>query len=752
MRTRRPGPPVVSPHTPMQRPHGPLAHMRDGQGVGGDGQGDGGGGGGDDDGVTDPADVLLASTLAALTASPPPTHMDLSRLHLGAPRWAQVATALASNTGTTALDVSYNQLGTDGGLALGQALAANTALVALDAGYTGLGAYGGAGLVAPLEQDNSSLRWLGLENNELGVHAGMALARALASNSGLTVLNVAHNELGDALHHIVNALMSNSTLLSLNLAGNLLAEDDGEPLDARPLLSGELALRELDLRDVRLWDESDEAGSEHGSGSHSEPADSRGSLGPASTERLFGQPLMWLFGNSVLTSLSLGGNAVAHSGWALAEVLANNATLSSLELDGRDCPLGSDDRGMLEAIGEALSDNAALTALSLPSHGLDATAGAILGAALSVNAALTALNLRNNSLGPDGGRALLGAFAHNTTLVALNVRSNAIGAAVKAGLSEALAANIARTANHPPRPLPPRVAGTRAPLVCLEWTPLAEAPGKPVLSSLNWLDLHPSMPAAGVVPNAGRVVVHVLVLASRAVYVGTGSRAVVAADPGAMAHVAAVYVDASRTSTMGELTAAALAAVDDGAGARSAASAVAGMTNRVRSSARVAELERELEDAHVRVGQLEANLRVVQAQLASQSPPPRVRVSTGAHSPALAAQLDLVTAKLQSMEKRALAAEERLSALARLGKLSGGGSGSGSGGDHGHLPAVAQRASPAGMGGGGAGPGAGPPGGESPIRPSARARLRLMVEMSNTNATKPALQPSPGSPGINGRR
>ena len=520
---------------------------------------------------------------------------------------------------------------------------------------------------------------------------------------------------------------------------------------------------------------------------------------------------MWLLSNTRLTTLYLGGNGVVHSGYALAEVLSSNQTLTSLELDGSDCPFGSDER-LLSTLGDALAANATLTSLGLPSHGLDASAGALLGAALSGNATLTALNLRNNKLGPPGGQALAEALESNTTLFALNVRDNAVGPAVKAALSSILAANAARAEANPPKPAHPRLGLGSHASYTLVWSPLAQdlevshssthSPLGPPLSTqdLNFLALDPRLPSQLVLgygyssPMAGgKLLLHVVYVGPVVVYVGQGNQAVVPLKPGAPVSVYAVYVDPSgaesEQSSVGSLVESALAQVQAGHGTKSPVYVVPHSLALGRASAassspesearRQHELGQALESAHARIAELEAALRVSRAREApvvsggdggggerrpvSPTSSSSVQTDTTTSAPpgpsshqisALTSQLDHVSSELRAMESRALAAEERLSALARLGKFGPSGSSSGHTASH-ALPSPSVNpsskspfhASPSG--------GGGPV--ESPTRNSSSrmARLRLMVEMSNAKSksstqavgtASPSPLPSPSRP------
>lgn len=233
----------------------------------------------------------------------------------------------------------------------------------------------------------------------------------------------ADNDLLGSCQAIVDALLVNSCLTSLNLRGNLDVPDLA--LNVAALLRRNTSLRELDLRAVHL-------------------------AAPESRAIL----LDGLLTNTTLTTLSLGSNRLRYSAQAVADVLSENRTLTWLDLEGDDAPLGPDGGAVVAA---ALARNTSLTALGLKSNGLTADVGRLLADALRTNASLTSLSLRDNDLGARGGRALAALFKTNTTLIALNVRGNHVGEPVKQLLTHGLERNAELQAALPLRPVAPRL-------------------------------------------------------------------------------------------------------------------------------------------------------------------------------------------------------------------------------------------------------------------------------------------------------
>ena len=164
--------------------------------------------------------------------------------------------ALAVNTGLRWLDLAQNELmGRSGGNAVGEALKVlrplerpaaephigGRAFCSCSCSLAPGAAVAPALLLhlRPISQAhvtnarvqvNRTLRVLNLEKNELGAEGGLPLAKALASNTALTSLSVAHNELGTAGAAFADALRASTCLCSLDLSKNEIGADEGAAL------------------------------------------------------------------------------------------------------------------------------------------------------------------------------------------------------------------------------------------------------------------------------------------------------------------------------------------------------------------------------------------------------------------------------------------------------------------------------------------------------------------------------------------
>lgn len=126
------------------------------------------------------------------------------------------------NLSLTSLDFSNNWLGEEDGIAIGKALGTNTTLTSLDFSNNWLGEEGWIAIGKALEI-NSTLTSLRL-NGELREKGGLAIVEALKTNSTLASLNLKSNNLGEEGGRAIGkALETNSTLTSLNLTCNCIS-------------------------------------------------------------------------------------------------------------------------------------------------------------------------------------------------------------------------------------------------------------------------------------------------------------------------------------------------------------------------------------------------------------------------------------------------------------------------------------------------------------------------------------------------
>eukprot|EP00729_Bicosta_minor_P009574 gene9574-2886_t len=146
--------------------------------------------------------------------------------------------------------------------------------------------------------------------------------------------------------------------------------------------------------------------------------------------------------NTALTTLSIGGNAIANEGAAaLADVLKTNRMMTTLSLGGNS--IGAS--GAI-AIAEALKTNSMLTSLDLGGNSIPNEGALALADALKTNAVLTTLYLDSNLITDEACDAFVDALKINTVLTWLELKYNSIneGSANIDSIEHSLAENADR--------------------------------------------------------------------------------------------------------------------------------------------------------------------------------------------------------------------------------------------------------------------------------------------------------------------
>jgi len=228
----------------------------------------------DDEGVAALADALRRNRALL--------RLDLRGNDIGAAGCAALASALADPAGSAALtdlNLNGNPIGDDGAVALADMLRVNTTLLDLDVGNCDVGVRGVVAVLSAVNEDNTALESLGLENprvptvqEEHAWHAAKMLgnnqtlrtlkcgkwrlgrdgletmvAYGLCANAALEVLDLRCNKIDEAGgEHVARALRENTSLRCLNLEENRLG-DVGATSIATALPSS-TSLRELDVR------------------------------------------------------------------------------------------------------------------------------------------------------------------------------------------------------------------------------------------------------------------------------------------------------------------------------------------------------------------------------------------------------------------------------------------------------------------------------------------------------------------------
>ena len=268
---------------------------------------------------------------------------------------------------------------------LAVALETNTTLTNLNLAHNNLG-FAGAESLATALQTNTTLTNLDLSWNNLGPAGAELLATALKTNTNLTNLNLSRNKLGPAgAESLAKALKTNTTLTNLDLSGNTLGPASAESLVKALKISSTLA-------NVNLSDNN---------------------LGPTVAESL----ATALKTNTSLTNLNLSVNNLGPAGAeSLVTALKTNTTLTNLDLSGNNLGFAS-----AESLATALKTNTTLTNLNVSWNNLGPVGAESLVTALETNKTLTNLNLSRNKLSPSGAESLAKALKTSTTPTKLDL-------------------------------------------------------------------------------------------------------------------------------------------------------------------------------------------------------------------------------------------------------------------------------------------------------------------------------------------
>ena len=295
-------------------------------------------------------------------------------------------------------------------------------------------------LVLQALKENSKLKILNLNNNNMTGKAVEDLASVIKNNSNLEQLYLANNDLRTSSILILQALKENSKLKILNLNNNNMtgkaAEDlvsvikNNSNLEQLHLGSNDLktssllilqALKEnskLELLDLNSNNMTGEAAEDLASVIKSNPHLQQLDLANNDLKTSLNLVLQALKENSRLTVLDLNSNNMTRIAAAdLASVIKNNSNLEQLYLANNDLKTSS------ILILQALRNTCKLQVLDLDDNYMTGEIGKDLARAIKNNSNLQQLYLANNDL-KTSSILILQALKKNSKLKALNLNSN----------------------------------------------------------------------------------------------------------------------------------------------------------------------------------------------------------------------------------------------------------------------------------------------------------------------------------------
>lgn len=343
----------------------------------------------------------------------------------------EVLDAIAQNhSALTCLDLSGNSLNSDVNSSLISIIEKNPSLTSINLGQNNLNnrfirnlvlilptltalnslrlyfnKFEGIAELSSAVKTNTSLTYLDLAHNELETVDAEYLAAALRVNSSLRFLNLNNNRIGNDGAKVLAKALKKTRLRTLKLKSNHIGNRGYQEIAFA--LKNNTSLQELDLADNRAKDKGAKALAEA------------------------------LAINSSLTSLILSFNQRfgEEGGKALAKALALNKGLQFIDLCNSFSTLAAAE------LGEALQRNTTLTDLKLQKNNLGINESRILANALGKNRALKRLEYDFNRLSAEGAQSLAEVLKTNHTLEYLRLLGNRLGANGATNLAHALKKN-----------------------------------------------------------------------------------------------------------------------------------------------------------------------------------------------------------------------------------------------------------------------------------------------------------------------
>ena len=230
-----------------------------------------------------------------------------------------------------------------------------------------------------------SLTKVNINNCSIDSDSACCLARALHSNTTLTVLEMSWNSVGErGALAMAEMLKHNTTLTVLHMSGNSVGE------------RGALAMAEMLKHNITL--------------TNLNMCDSVGENGALAMAEM-------LKHNTTLTKLGMFGNSVGERGaLAMAEMLKHNTTLTVLHMDENSVG----ERGAL-AMAEMLKHNTTLTGLYMGENSVGENGALAMAEMLKHNTTLTDLSMTDATIGVEGAKALVKSLAVNHHLNSLSI-------------------------------------------------------------------------------------------------------------------------------------------------------------------------------------------------------------------------------------------------------------------------------------------------------------------------------------------
>lgn len=368
--------------------------------------------------------------------------LSLVRNNCGAHGGAAIAEAMKVNQTVRSLDMAWTGVGDDAAASLAEALLMNQSLKRLSLDRNGISC-DGAGALATALTANHKLRTLSLSMNRIKAAGCSLLGASAAMSRSLTAIDLSMNGISQvgmfSFFHALQQAHGASSLQSINVAHNNIG--DAVALVGR-YVGRTACLRELNLENTQL------AGN--------------------AAFCVFANEVC---GNSHLASLNVGCNDVGVAGIeALASAgqrAAANGKHTSLRLvDFDDCRLES---GALTALASFVAAAPQLSALHMSQNPLGADAGAALAHVCAsgklrvltagrcrlgrkgvetfaaglhyTTLSLTLLSLRGNDCGDAGFAAVVPLLLHQRTFEFVDFADNELTAASVAKLNDVFEAN-----------------------------------------------------------------------------------------------------------------------------------------------------------------------------------------------------------------------------------------------------------------------------------------------------------------------
>ena len=289
-------------------------------------------------------------------------------------------------------------------------------------------------MATALQDVNTALYRLQLDDIQIGNEGAKALANALQVNTSVQILELRENQIGDeGAKALATALQSNTSLQYLSLLSNQFGDEGGRAfLNALQGFNCTLIAILMDFdgisrtiqKEIRFLLQANKRGMRI--------------VGPSiwkeACERLRRD-------DKFLVRLDLGHLPVGVVGAkALADALRNNTYLKELSLEGASIGVEG-----AKALALALQENRHLQTLDLSNIGIEDDGAKAFADAIMTNTALKKLYISRNQICDEGAKALANALVHNSSLKQLVIEDNNIGADGGIALRQGIVSNSSHT-------------------------------------------------------------------------------------------------------------------------------------------------------------------------------------------------------------------------------------------------------------------------------------------------------------------